>query len=988
MKIQIVRLLRSAALALALCGISSVALASPYASGLTNNAGTISFRLNEPADNVKVISSGGATTNDLGALPKGITTTNLGISGAYQIVVTKAGPGGWTQSSNDTNNFVKFNSPRGVAVNTDPSSPYFGRVYVANSATGTTASRPVGDGIYVLNPDLTDAVGQGDTARTGGLNFTLSTASSPYRITIGQDNNLYICDWADASGNLYVTDPDVTDGLGQFVLKPLEGTGAVPVGENNTHGSIAAAVVTGKLATGDLHVYTIDEDLQTDRTSTTRNELNSLWQYDLGAGPLPSAATQERKLFTIPNPALNSTSQTMDLARGTNGYFYISDRRANGNEPGVYMVDSNGTNLFDSLTASLSAGGTNDFLIDTFGIDVSPDGKYLAALRNNNVVTVVPLTNGIPDMTKRIQFSAFGATVSARDIAFDAANNLYVVSSGFALLRAFSQGGTTVATTDSSGTFSVSAPEQFVSVSVTDNSASESGSDGAAFVLTRSGDTTGDLLVVYTMSGTASNGVDYTLLSGSVTIPAGSPSVGLSVTPVDDSVAETSETIILSVIGGTNYSAGIPGSATANLRDNEAPQLFLTALQTQMYERIARDYVSFRITRRGDTNVEVTANLVYSGSATNNLDFTGPLTVTIPAGTVNQSFTNSPLDDSLLEGSETFTVAITNGAGYTVATNNSATATILDDELPTENVIFTDNFDRDSSGEWVVRFGANNAVDGDYLALFGYDYSADGIPAAPNTGGATTGLKVTVNKFDATAAGAAGINLYPTFQSFSNNFALRFSMYLALNSGSGTTENAVFGINHSGNKTNWVRLSTGLVTNAPLDSDGLWFTIVADGSEESGLSHVLYTGTNANSGPTVLSNRLATSVTSVFKQPTYTVAGSPGGNWVDVEVSQIDNVVTLKINQTVIIQKTNTTPFASGDIMLGYNDPFDSIGGVGAVIYDNVRVVSLPTTVVITRPNITGIRIVGGNVQIDFSAGTTDAASAFTLVSAGNVGDV
>ncbi len=113
-----------------ICCAGSMAMANPYASALTNNSGTVSFTLNEAADKVKVISGGGTKTNDLGPLPKGTTVTNLSISGAFKVEVSKAAPGGWVQISADTNVLVKFNSPRGVTVNTHPASPYFGRVYV------------------------------------------------------------------------------------------------------------------------------------------------------------------------------------------------------------------------------------------------------------------------------------------------------------------------------------------------------------------------------------------------------------------------------------------------------------------------------------------------------------------------------------------------------------------------------------------------------------------------------------------------------------------------------------------------------------------------------------------------------------------------------------------------------------------------------------------------------------------------------------------
>src|SRR5215204_2432124 len=64
---------------IAVLGLSPSGWARPYASRLTNDAGTISFRLNESADSVKIVSAGGATTNDLGALTAGLHTFALGI---------------------------------------------------------------------------------------------------------------------------------------------------------------------------------------------------------------------------------------------------------------------------------------------------------------------------------------------------------------------------------------------------------------------------------------------------------------------------------------------------------------------------------------------------------------------------------------------------------------------------------------------------------------------------------------------------------------------------------------------------------------------------------------------------------------------------------------------------------------------------------------------------------------------------------------------
>src|SRR3954447_4520072 len=63
-----------------LLAAASSTQATPYACDVTNSAGVVSFRLNENADNVRIISSSGAVTNDLGAGVKGLTVTNLGLA--------------------------------------------------------------------------------------------------------------------------------------------------------------------------------------------------------------------------------------------------------------------------------------------------------------------------------------------------------------------------------------------------------------------------------------------------------------------------------------------------------------------------------------------------------------------------------------------------------------------------------------------------------------------------------------------------------------------------------------------------------------------------------------------------------------------------------------------------------------------------------------------------------------------------------------------
>jgi hypothetical protein len=239
-----------------------------------------------------------------------------------------------------------------------------------------------------------------------------------------------------------------------------------------------------------------------------------------------------------------------------------------------------------------------------------------------------------------------------------------------------------------------------------------------------------------------------------------------------------------------------------------------------------------------------------------------------------------------------------------------------------------------------------------------------------------------VNKFDGTPA-AAALNFYPIGKSFSGNFALRFDMYLIQNSGVATTEYALFGINHSGTKTNWFRNNPGGVP-AP-SFDGLFYGVEADGAALG--DYVLYSSpTTSGNNPTALTpGRNASTLTQIFKSPPWTPGAAGGGapanlpfsatpSWADVEISQIGNVVTLKINNTVIFGYTNTTAYTSGNIMLGYTDAYDSIGsGEAGVIYDNVRVIDL------NRPIITSIQKAGTNVVIGFTWALDDPTGAFRL---------
>jgi hypothetical protein len=107
-----------------------------------------------------------------------------------------------------------------------------------------------------------------------------------------------------------------------------------------------------------------------------------------------------------------------------------------------------------------------------------------------------------------------------------------------------------------------------VTVQASDSSASESGRNTGTFRLSRSGSKwAAPLTVSFTLDGTAMAGTDYASVPLTVTFARGKDRVDIVVRPVADTVAEGTETVILTLTAGTSYRVGSRGSATLNVND-------------------------------------------------------------------------------------------------------------------------------------------------------------------------------------------------------------------------------------------------------------------------------------------------------------------------------------------------------------------------------------------------------------------------------------
>jgi hypothetical protein len=246
-------------------------------------------------------------------------------------------------------------------------------------------------------------------------------------------------------------------------------------------------------------------------------------------------------------------------------------------------------------------------------------------------------------------------------------------------------------------------------------------------------------------------------------------------------------------------------------------------------------------------------------------------------------------------------------------------------------------------------------------------------------------VKLTVNGNDASGV-IAGVNLYAKNLSFSNNYALKFDLWInypgaAGGSGSGvtgSTQYAISGVNHLGTQPDWGATSA-------TATDGIWFGV--DGEGGTTRDYRAYVG-NTNGVQTELSigsptasglsatNSDATIFQTAFPSSQFESAGAPGKSWVACELIQTNNNLFWKINGSTIASRTNTSSFTSGTIMLGLMDIFSSVANPvedSFVLFDNVRVENLGAAAIlppiISSPPQSTNASAGGSVGFAITVG-------------------
>lgn len=290
--------------------------------------------------------------------------------------------------------------------------------------------------------------------------------------------------------------------------------------------------------------------------------------------------------------------------------------------------------------------------------------------------------------------------------------------------------------------------------------------------------------------------------------------------------------------------------------------------------------------------------------------------------------------------------------------------------------LFSADFDTDQTANWTVN---SNYGGGTNSANIFFDYSTVGIPSAPNsTGGSTRGLKLGANLLGVATPGLAGVSVSPIGQSFTGNYTLKFDWWHNFlgnasggigNSagGSGSTQISTFGIRTSGTTPNYAGAADSVFFGATGDgASSADFRAYAPEKQTgyvvsgSGVdAHNVYAAASQNSSAALYTTLFPAGATAPAVQTGIsttqtgaTLAGMAGFRWHDVEITQIGNIITWKIDGT-LVDTVDTTSFSiatgGNNILFGMADTSTGAGTPSSLfqqldftLIDNVNVLEAP----------------------------------------------
>jgi len=471
---------------------------------------TITYVLNEPASLGTTIEFlAGNTIVRSVSLPAGGSGTVRGFNvvswdtgaspipnGTYSLAVIPKSAGyiNWTQITSDTadaNTYV--NDGRGIAIDRNPTSRYYGRVFVSNATAGPNPNLPNDMlGILKFNADTGSAEEGISSAGLDGYNW-LDGGVSPWKLQVSANDRVYVDDLAQG-GQVLSWDPTLSSNSMVAVLRA----------DNQS----ASQALSGPAVVGG------GTNTQLWMANTNHPEILK-WQL----GGNASCVTNDLGAVVVSSSvATNFYDVALDPAGNIYTCSYVLT--AGDPSPRVFRYHAPTAGGPVETTADWAVGAGNDTYAGASGIAVDSSGTYVAV----SFEGTIDLGFGTNGNTK-ILWATNGALVTNLDLgvpmqndlnhddtacAWDAVGNVYYIDNYFSAWRAVSPPGTNQATTIALSSIQVvnsqtSTPIQIAHIAVSNGTVNLDFSAGPA-----------DSISSFTIQGAATVNGTYSLISATI----------------------------------------------------------------------------------------------------------------------------------------------------------------------------------------------------------------------------------------------------------------------------------------------------------------------------------------------------------------------------------------------------------------------------------------------------------------------------------------
>ena len=416
----------------------------------------VSYRLNAPASEVKVqlwtngevFKEFAGTTiaeyadinresvNNLNTLSIPVSEMPTGTTVSFRIAVTSEA---LTEPAVSEKAY-RFYHPAGVDIDNNPDSPYFGRLYVTEampspSATYHSFGEGNGQAVYVfdqmLNPVKNDA---GTYGFHGGQTFQKtftsgSTSYEPRKVRISDDGRIFVSGQNENGIALWEMNPDDLNADFKAVMQ----------GSINDQYEILTS--DGEFLAGPNVSFDVkgeNENLKIVMLSTNNSGIsfNSTGyrtnEYDLGTATTWTTAPS-RAIEGLSHKYTVTHTNTSVVYDNDGGIWYVNSRaEATDAQPALVHINAEGVEDYKLADGSNTYYGGG-------GIRFNKDFTRVAIAQGSTIAifSVSKDTEGKPVLTQEYTFSSTIGR-NCNDMAWDIADNLYIVGNSGEWLKAFS----------------------------------------------------------------------------------------------------------------------------------------------------------------------------------------------------------------------------------------------------------------------------------------------------------------------------------------------------------------------------------------------------------------------------------------------------------------------------------------------------------------------------------------------------------------------